>query len=426
MQVTEQFDIIVIGAGASGLYAGYQLTQVKMGVLILEGQGRIGGRMYTNRPENFTDHIESGAEFIHGDAPMTMKLLKKADVEYVEMKGNTYQAHEDDVEKKDFFDSDWSVMMNKLKDLHYDMTFSDFLDSHFADAKYQDLKQNVKKFVEGYNAADIAKVSAVALREEWSAEEDPAQYRIRGGYAKLYEFLAHEIKKRGGVIKLNQKVSSVRWREGHVEIKIGMNIYLAKKCLITIPVSNLSIPTIEFVPAIPSIVDAARRIGFGPVVKINIEFSHAFWETEPKRKFKHVMFLFTDETIPTWWSQFPNTRPLLTGWIGGPGAAQLNKTDDEVLESAITSLANALKFSAEKIRSYILAWKVDQWVTNEYSIGAYSYEMINTPEAVKVLQQSVSNTLYFAGEAIYNGPHKGTVEAALTSGEEAAKRIAGE
>jgi len=35
----------------------------------------------------------------------------------------------------------------------------------------------------------------------------------------------------------------------------------------------------------------------------------------------------------------------------------------------------------------------------------------------------VDNTLYFAGEACYSGPHVGTVEAAIVSGINAAKTL---
>lgn len=423
MQVKEHFDIIIIGAGASGLLAARELTRVKMGVLILEAQDRIGGRMYTNFPDGFTAPIESGAEFVHGDAPISLELLHEANAEYTEMEGNTYQAHNDTVEKKDFFDSDWEVLLKELKTLRYDMPLSQFLDAHFGDARYQSLRDNVKKFVEGYNAADIEKVSSMALCEEWSEEEDPAQYRIRGGYEMMYEFLRREVEVNGGVIKLNQRVTEIRWEKDHVEIRIGITTYTSQKCLITIPVSVLQTGAISFSPIVPNVIDATKNIGFGPVVKINMEFRKAFWETDTKRQFKALQFLFTDEAIPTWWSQMPDTRPLLTGWIGGPGAQRLNQTDEQVFETALESLANAFNYPKEKIKEHLLAWKVNQWVHSEYSIGAYSYEMVGTPQAVNILQQPVENTLYFCGEAIYTGPHKGTVEAALTSGREAAKRI---
>lgn len=423
MQVTEHFDIIVIGAGASGLYATHQLTQVKMGVLLLEGRNRIGGRMYTNLPENFTAPIESGAEFVHGEAPISLKILKEAQAEYFEMRGNIFQAHDDEIEKKDFFDSDWHILLEELKKMTFDMTFSQFLTSHFSEPRYKELRANAKKFVEGYNAADIEKVSAMALSEEWSQEEDPAQYRIRGGYAKLYEYLKNRIDHNGGTIRLNHKVTEIRWSKGNVEVKAGSTTFRAKKCLITIPVSILKTESIKFIPRLPDITRAVSNIGVGAVIKINLEFRRAFWETEPDRKFKDLQFLFSDEVIPTWWSQVPDRRPLLTGWIGGPGAQRLNKTDEEVFHLAISSLANAMKYDASKIKEYLMAWRVDQWVESEFCIGAYSYAMVGTPEAVKVLQEPIEETLYFAGEAIYAGPHTGTVEAALTSGYEVSQRI---
>jgi monoamine oxidase len=303
------------------------------------------------------------------------------------------------------------------------MTFSQFLSTHFGEKKYEALRENAKKFVEGYNVADLDKVSSMALSEEWSEEKDPSQYRIKGGYAMVYDHLRNEIERNGGAIKLNQKVTEVRWSKGSVEVKTTLGTYQSKKCLVTIPVSILKTESLTFIPAIPQVSKAASHVGFGGVVKINLEFKNAFWETEPPRKFKDLQFLFTDESIPTWWSQVPDKRPLLTGWIGGPGAERLNQTDEEVFESAIESLANAMKYPVTKIKEHLLAWKVDQWVHNEYCIGAYSYGMVGTPEAVKVLQQPIDNTLFFSGEAIYDGPHKGTVEAALTSGADAAKRI---
>jgi monoamine oxidase len=423
MQIKEHFDIIIIGAGASGLYAAHELTKVKVGVLILEGSERIGGRMYTNLPENFSAPIESGAEFVHGEAPITLELLKKANAEYIEMKGNTFQVHDDEVEKREIFDSDWQTLIDELRKLKYDMPFAQFLSTHFGDAKYDELRANAKKFVEGYNAADLDKVSAMALSEEWSKDKDPAQYRIKGGYEMLYGYLKWKIEQAGGVIKLNHKVTEIAWKKGNVEVKTIHGIYQCRKCLITIPVSVLETDAVKFIPAVPQIITAAANIGFGAVVKINLEFKKAFWETETPRKFKDLQFLFTEEVIPTWWSQVPDTRPLLTGWIGGPGAARLNKTDEQIFESAITSLANAMKFPAEKIKQLLLARKVDQWVYNEFCIGAYSYEMVGSAKAVEVLQQPIDYTLYFSGEAIYSGPHKGTVEAALTSGANAATRM---
>jgi monoamine oxidase len=423
MQVKEHFDIIIIGAGASGLLAAVELTQVKLKILILEAQHRIGGRMYTNLPEDFTGPIECGAEFIHGDAPITLSILQDAKAAYTEMSGNVYQAHEENVEKEDFFDHEWKLVLDHLERLEADTTMSEFLTRTFPDKKYDGLKQKITKFIEGYNAADVTKVSSLALRDEWSEEEDPAQYRINGGYEKLYNYLKSQIETQGGIIKVNHKVQEVRWNKGEVEVRTNDGMFQARQCLVTLPVSLLKTDAIKFEPAVPHVAIAAGNIGFGGVIKINLEFKKRFWETEPKRKFKDVQFIFTDEAIPTWWSQSPNERPLLTGWLGGPRAEQLNQSDEDILKLAISSLANAMDYPEKKVKEQLIAYRVDQWVSNEFSRGAYSYEMVNSAQAITALERSIEETLFFAGEAIYNGPHKGTVEAALTSGRDAAKRI---
>lgn len=423
MQVTEHFDIIIIGAGAAGLSAARELTRVKMKILLLEARDRIGGRMYTNIPQHFTFPIERGAEFIHGEASFTFQILKEAHVDYVVIEGNTFQAHDDQVETTDFFDNDWELVLKQLQLLKENITFKDFLTRYFGDEKDKDLRDKITKFVEGYNAADITKASSLALREEWSEEEDPSQYRIKGGYAKLYEFLEREIKSNGGLIKLNHEVIGVDWSVGKVSVSTALATFSATKCMITIPVSVLRTGSISFQPAIPQVLDAAERIGFGGVTKVTIEFKSTFWETEPPRKFKDLQFLFSEEKVPTWWSQFPDRRPLLTGWVGGPAAQTLDESDETLFHDALHSLANALHYPVSKIQEQLVAWQVDRWTNDKFSNGAYSYAMLGTPEAVKKLRAPIDNTLYFAGEALYTGPHRSTVEAALVNGHEVARSL---
>ena len=57
--------VIVIGAGASGIYAAHLLMKQGVEVTILEASNRVGGRMMANT--SFADFpIEMGAEEIHG------------------------------------------------------------------------------------------------------------------------------------------------------------------------------------------------------------------------------------------------------------------------------------------------------------------------------------------------------------------------
>src|SRR5438309_4679026 len=70
-------DVIVIGAGASGLAAARDLTDRGADVLVLEARDRIGGRVRTLR--GFTDEpIELGAMVVHGERATTVDIVPDA------------------------------------------------------------------------------------------------------------------------------------------------------------------------------------------------------------------------------------------------------------------------------------------------------------------------------------------------------------
>src|SRR5690242_18831645 len=110
-----KYDVIIVGAGAAGLMAAYELTRQNKSVLIVEARDRIGGRIYTIDNESFTSPVEAGAEFIHGEATLTFSMLKKAGESYHEITGEMYQLDRGELIQRNFFDEEWPVMMEHLK-----------------------------------------------------------------------------------------------------------------------------------------------------------------------------------------------------------------------------------------------------------------------------------------------------------------------
>jgi monoamine oxidase len=94
-----------------------------------------------------------------------------------------------------------------------------------------------------------------------------------------------------------------------------------------------------------------------------------------------------------------------------------------VAAMAMNSMAYVLNCPADTVEKEIKAFYFKNWKTDAFTSGAYSYATVETPAARKILNTPIENTLYFAGEALYDGPHTGTVEAALVTGKEAARRI---
>src|SRR5262245_12119037 len=70
--------VLVIGGGAAGLTAADILSSAGVGVTLLEGCDRLGGRMFTVRSKVGSLPIELGAEFLHGEKIDTWNYIRQA------------------------------------------------------------------------------------------------------------------------------------------------------------------------------------------------------------------------------------------------------------------------------------------------------------------------------------------------------------
>ena len=74
-------DVLIIGAGASGLAAASKLKSKGVNVIVLEGRNRVGGRTYTVNSKDAdgnTIAINLGASWIHGVVGNPLVPLAKA------------------------------------------------------------------------------------------------------------------------------------------------------------------------------------------------------------------------------------------------------------------------------------------------------------------------------------------------------------
>jgi monoamine oxidase len=421
-------DVIIIGAGAAGLAAARVIGKTGRTVTVLEARTRAGGRIYTLHDNDFSFPVEAGAEFIHGNLPHTTSLLKEAEISFYETTGNTWNVNNGEVSEGDLFPKEWNELLEKLNTLKHDMSIAQFLDNYFHDAKYTDLRNSIVRFVQGYDAADTNKASALALRDEWSGEDSLTGYRPHGGYSILIDFLVNECLQQGSLFHFNSVVREVYQHNDHVEVKTESgDRFTAKKLLITIPPAVIKAGGIAFTPDIGNHMAAIQKIETGCVIKFLVEFKSAFWEqakdSASYRSMPGLQFVFSDAFIPTWWTQQPVPDPLLTGWLAGPTASENTKDETALRNEAVQALAYIFGCNTEVIEQQINAMKVINWGADPFSRGAYAYKTVDTNSALAVLSQPVNHTIYFAGEAFYNGSEMGTVEAALASGTITAQKM---
>ena len=124
--------IVIVGAGAAGLMAARELARAGRTVTILEARERCGGRIDPLPASEFGYPADGGAEFVHGEAPVTRALLREAGLSLQEIEGTRWS-----------FDGTGSrarivtirtrlschAVVRELKD---DLTVADFLRRHFA------------------------------------------------------------------------------------------------------------------------------------------------------------------------------------------------------------------------------------------------------------------------------------------------------
>ncbi len=427
-------DIIIIGAGAAGLSAARTLGRAGKKITVLEARSRIGGRIFTQNLAGFSGLIEAGAEFVHGDLPITRALLKEAGVECEPLAGKTYQVLNGKLQSADNFIPDFEVLLDKLNTLTTDIPFAQFLDQYLPLNQFAALREAVTRFAEGYDAADITKVSTFALREEWQTDGAANSQFPAGGYSQIMHFLAGQSLATNTGLHLSTVVKKINWAPGQVLITDSKgNKFAAKKAIITVPLGVWQAAPaaqgyISLKPNIPEHRQALRKMSFGAVIKIVLEFKTAFWETEigPNQMIMPELgFLFTDAApITAWWTHLPDKVPLLTGWLAGITAQEYSThPDQQLIDIALTELAKVFNLPVEFLQKQLRAHRVFNWVTDPFARGAYAYATVGTQEARQLLAQPIQNTLFFAGEAFYEGPAMGTVEAALASGQLTAESI---
>ena len=419
-------DVIIIGAGAAGLMAALELAKSGLKILILEATTQVGGRIDTLRKVGFSQSVEAGAEFVHGELPFTMQLLKEAGLSYTATRGDFLQHNNGIIKEQQDFITGSEKLEKPLKELSHDMPVADFLNSHFPGEEDAEMRRTVTQFIEGYEAADIQRASTMAMRGDL-IEDDKEQYRIDGGYIQLVNYLEKKCLEYNCSIRLSEPVKEIKWEKGKVKVYTTTATYHAAKTLLTVPIAILqektnNDDTIRFSPAIGHKTNAARVLGAGQVIKFLLEFKTPFWKENDATK--NMGFIFSEQTIPTWWTQAPKESTLLTGWLGGPKAGDMKTLSDEaLLDVALTSLSNIFNTTASALKEQLQTWHVANWQMLPFAGCAYSYATVGAKEAIDELNKPESGTLFFAGEATHTGNATGTVEAALASAVKVVKEI---
>jgi lysine-specific histone demethylase 1B len=397
--VTYDGKVIIIGAGAAGLYAAYILKSKGIDFQLLEASSTHGGRLgkltgFANFP------IDTGAQWLHGKNSILGDLIKKS-------KTNITL---DDSETKFWFNNQLVNSLPQETDIFEgddlpDISFEDYALQNGLGNEYKYIVENIA----GDQGAAASRLSVFGNNkdeEHWSAGDD--DFKFEETFFDLIDTqIANQVK---DYILLNTVVSKIDYSQSTILITDrNNNTFNADKVIITVPIPILKSADIQFTPALPDEKTAAfAKIGMDAGMKVFLKFSNKFFDQNIIGG--SVCAAYADDSI----GKAQNDNILLAFIMGEQAEYLTSLGSDAAITSALIQELDIM-YNGQASASFI-ASHVENWTTNPFVKGAYSYSTIGMGDARKIASQALSEKLYFAGEAMNTNGHHQTVHGAVETG----------
>jgi monoamine oxidase len=408
-------DVVVVGAGVSGLAAAGRLKSAGLRVTVVEARDRIGGRVHTYHPADGGPPVELGAQVVHGDrnpvhAVVGAERMRDAPREAVARFVRRGESRSMGVLAAAGPRAPWAVeaalaAAEALRRPAARLSVDGWLRSAGVDG---DDAVVAREWFRQNWAAEPAELSAAGVARALSTEDvGTGEYAVAGGFARLPELLAEDVD-----VRLGCPARAVTWSPGRVAVRLDAGPPLvARAAVITAPppVVSRGRLVVEGLPAGKRA--AARRLPLGDGCCVLAIVSRPAPESA-------VVF---DADGGGGFIRCRAGRPEVLVVAKSTAAAAVRATlraagaaadPPDVLVRALPWLAGA------RVRRLEVAdWGADPWAT-----GAFGYPALGAGDAPAAWAAPVGGTLFFAGDATVAGTPP-RVPAAIASGLRAAGEI---
>ena len=411
----ENYDVVVIGAGAAGLAATDELIKSGKKVICLEASNMIGGRAITDN-QIFGEPYDLGALWIENGDTNNFKIYGENNSNF-----NVY---------KERYEEMYSVYSGNKRISNEDALWKVYDNATAAIAKtrkdvapidvvpYQDDRwfNTVHTIIGPWEMGkDFSNYSCKDFNFDYEIPESGV-WHCKEGYGSL---VADMYKKTP--VQLNTKVTAIDWGGSGVKVSTDKGIISAKKCIVTVSNGVLSSGQIKFTPNLSAEKEESFfKISMGHYNRVTFKFKKLF-----KKKAKdNYLYYRIDKQNTSSPEGFcvtinPSDTKLCMCDPGGEFGKNLAKAGiDASLDFALSELK---KIFGNKINKDLKQSHVVNWSTNPLFLGAWASAEPGAFKFREVLRQSVGDRIYFAGEA--TAKDWGTVNGAQVSGINQAKKI---
>ncbi len=430
-------DVLVIGAGVSGLSTCRDLSRAGVDVICIEARDRMGGRLLTIKDPLSPLPIELGPEFIHGRPPESWDLIRAGALTVYDCAENAVHLKDGKVQQEADSWEQVDEITEAMKDVAAaggESSFAEFLETtEFSN----NAKQLATSYVEGFNAARREEISVASLALDAMAADaisGDRNFRIVSGYQAMLDTLRTGIDESRCRFRLSTIAEQVRWSRGRAEVAVRSSLaqraetITANRVVITLPLGVLQARAsepgaVEFLPPPERTMESARALRFGQVMRVVMRFRRPWWEENPDLA-DAGFWLSQERHFPTWWTTLPVRSSILVGWSSGPHTDELiGKSKDQIIERALHDLAKISDMPLNQLVELLEAVHFHDWHADPFARGAYSYVPAGAIKAREVLAEPVEDTLFFAGEATETFGHGATVHGAIATGTRAARQV---
>jgi len=407
-------DVVVIGAGSSGLAATAELMRRGISFVCIEGMNRIGGRCYTDITSFSGLPADHGAHWLHARKGNELYQfgMKNKDKFKIYKEPSTSVVY--DGRNKVSGSTFWQVY-KKIKDIYGGGGVDEPLMNKIPDK----LKKNIW-FDTAHAAITARDFDNLSIADDSLNYEDSywesGNALCREGYGTLLAYYRKDVP-----VKLNTIVSEIKWGGKGVQVVTNKGTIKAKACIVTTSVGVLRAEKIKFSPKLsPRKYEAFEGITMGTSNRVIMELKKKF-----VGKFKKDTNFYSKidsngakspEGIGYGLLKMGGTNLCLFALNGEFSRSLENQGSQAMIDFVVNELKS--NFGSKFYDKYFIKAIATGWNKNPFTLGAYSGAIPGKAGLRPRLKRPVGDRIFFAGEATAGA--YGTVHGANRSGIRAA------
>ena len=416
-------DVIVVGAGFTGLSAACALADQGLGVLLLEARGHVGGKVESETLSDGT-RIDTGGQFFCRDMTELTGLIEKNGRTPVMTHYDGETIYRPPVSAEQGY-ARWRGV-DALRDRMIATDPNDPALAHLTVADWiaglddvpADVKKSFLRMIKGLWCRDPQEVSLLYL-----ASNDR---RITNTYSEMEMFLPdtmHAVAddlaaKLGDRLLLDMSVTRIEHSADGVEVTAGGKRFSAKKLILAVP--PVMARKLDFSPALPArTAKALAAWSPGQSIKLQITYEKPFWR---EKGLSGAVMWHEPQGLYCCDASRGDYAGLVV-FVGGPEARHWHeKPQEELLEFVRGQLSEAFGPEGGKPTDI----HVRDWVGDTWCGGAYSDVItdLDAADAEDVLREGLPSIRFASSELALSYP--GYIDGAIVAGRAAAAQVLAE